>query len=252
MLPEARPMGAERLLVCQDALSWLEGRQPQVGTSLVTSLPDRSEFPQLRLEQWESWFQQAATSVMKACPPQGVAIFYQTDLRDDEGWVDKSFLCQQAARTLGMRLLWHKVVCRVTPGCPSFGRPGYSHLLCFSWQWRLPLERSYADVLPLAGTASWQRGMGLEVCRFVCRFLQRQTETHTIIAPFCGQGLLLAVANELGLNAIGIERSPARARKAQNLQISDLKSPQMGLKLVKVGRKSGQSGASRDGDNEGG
>ena len=210
---------------CEDALAWLEAHQPEPGTSLVTSLPDRSEFPHLSLAGWEEWFQAAATAVMRACPPRGTAIFYQTDLRDQEGWVDKAFLCQQAARQLGRRLLWHKVVCRVTPGCPSFGRPGFSHLLCFSQELRLPLERSYGDVLPSAGGASWQRGMGLEVCRFVCRFLQRQTDTHTLIAPFCGQGLLLAVANESGLAAIGIERSPSRARKAQKLSLSDLGKP---------------------------
>lgn len=192
----------------------MEARGVLQGSSLVTSLPDYSEFPALTLEDWRDWFLAAARRVLLSCPPEGVAIFYQSDVKHDGLWIDKGFLCQQAASELGYGLLWHKVVARVPPGTPTFGRPGYSHLLCFSPALRPPLEFGSADILPERGRSSWSRGLGLEVCRQICRYLLKCTPTRRLVAPFCGQGLLLAVANQMGLEAVGIELSPKRARKA--------------------------------------
>jgi len=120
----------------------------------------------------------------------------------------------KAAERRGVPLLWHKVACRVPPGCPLHSRAGYAHLLSFSPALQLNLQRASADVLEQTGSSSWSRGMGLEVCRFIARQLIRQSESHTVVAPFCGQGLMLAVANAHGLKAIGIERNKKRAQLA--------------------------------------
>lgn len=154
---------------------------------------------------------------MKSSPPEGVTIFFQSDVKHEGLWIDKAFLCQLAARQLGHSLLWHKVVARVPPGNPTFGRPGYSHLLCFASALRPPLENATADVLAQRGRSTWSRGLGLEVCRFICRYLLKNTSTRRLVAPFCGEGLLLAVANQLGLEAVGIELSRKRAEKARQL-----------------------------------
>ena len=212
----------QRQVFCEDALGWLEQRGVLEGSSLVTSLPDFSEFPKLRLKAWQDWFVGAAARVMQSCPPEGVSIFFQSDVRHQGLWVDKAFLCQLAARQLGQGLLWHKVVARVEPGKPTFGRPGYSHLLCFAPVLRPPLERSTADVVPQRGRSSWSRGLGLEVCRQICRYLLKETTTRKVVAPFCGEGLLLAVANQMGLHAVGIELSRKRAEKARRISDGDV------------------------------
>lgn len=167
--------------------------------------------------QWQDWFVEAAARVMGSCPPEGVSIFFQSDVRHEGLWVDKAFLCQLAARQLGHGMLWHKVVARVPPGNPTFARPGYSHMLCFAPVLRPPLENSTADVLSQRGRSTWARGLGLDVCRQICRYLLKNTETRRLVAPFCGEGLLLAVANQMGLEAVGIELSRKRAEKARNL-----------------------------------
>jgi hypothetical protein len=125
---------------------------------------------------------------------------------------------QKAAEAEGFETLWHKVVCRTKPGNITFGRPAYSHLLCFSRGLRLNLQKSSADVLPEAGVTTWTRGMGGEACLLACRFILEHTSTRTVVNPFCGHGTVLAVANSLGLDAIGIEHSPKRARKARTLR----------------------------------
>ena len=178
-------------------------------------MPDYSEFPGQPVADWKAWFGEAARLILSCTWDEGVTIFFQTDIKHAGTWVDKGYLCQRAAEELGVALLWHRIVCRIPAGSPSFGRPGYSHLLCFSRGLRVPPDRAGRDVLPAAGNKTWPRGMGLEACRMVCRYVREHTASHTLVAPFCGQGQVLAVANELGLNAIGIELSRKRAEQAR-------------------------------------
>lgn len=210
----------ERTVHCADALAWLDARGVLAGCSIVTSLPDVSELPALSLDGWRRWFVQAAAKVMASCPDDGVAIFYQTDVKKAGVWVDKGYLCLEAAGQAGHELLWHKIVCRRPPGTVTFGRPAYSHMLCFSRGLRADLARSSADVIPGAGPTTWTRGMGAEACRIACRYVLDSTPTRTVVDPFCGHGMVLAVANALGLDAVGVELSRKRCQKARGLSLT--------------------------------
>jgi hypothetical protein len=208
-----------RIVHCEDALQWLE-RQPVLsGCSIITSLPDRSEFPSLTLDAWREWFVDAAALTLSRCPDDGVAIFFQTDIKKDGVWVDKGYLCQRAAERAGHAQLWHKIVSRVSPGSTTHGRPAYSHMLCFSRGVRDQVALSTPDVLPRAGETTWTRGMGLDACLAACRYVIRHTATRTIVDPFCGHGTVLAAANSLGMDGIGVELGPKRARRARTLLI---------------------------------
>ena len=211
-----------RIVHCEDALVWLENSPVLDGCSLVASMPDISEFHGFTLNAWKDWFTQTASLVLSRTPAEGVTVFYQSDIKVDGAWVDKSYLCQKAAEALGHELLWHKIVCRVQPGKVTFGRPSYSHILCFSKGLRIhDLGNSTADVIPVTGDKTWERGMGLEACLMIGKFIAEQTKTLTLVHPFCGQGAMLAVANKLGLNGIGIERSPKRAEMARILKVNE-------------------------------
>jgi hypothetical protein len=222
-LPSENPL---RTVYCEDALGWLESRGRLEGCSLITSLPDASEFPSRSLEEWKLWFIAAARRVLDSCPDEGVTIFFQTDIKPEGNWVDKGYLVQKAAEATGHELLWHKIVCRVRPGHATFGRPAYSHLLCFSRGVKAELSRSTADVLPEAGEIIWTRGMGTEACLAACRWVIENTGTRTIVDPFCGHGTVLAVANHLGLQAVGVDLGRKRAEKAAALEATK------GLRLV--------------------
>lgn len=207
-----------RTVHCAEAGAWLEAQGPLQGSSFVTSLPDVSEVPDLGLEAWKAWFAECARKILVRVPDEGVAIFYQTDVKKDGAWVDKGYLVSKAAESAGATLLWHKVVCRRPPGTVTFGRPAYSHMLCFSRGRRLELAGATADVLAEPGEVTWTRGMGAEACLAACRFVLAQTMTRTVVDPFCGHGTVLAVANALGLHAVGVELSLKRARKARRLR----------------------------------
>ncbi len=208
----------QRTVDCEDALAWLDARPVLEGSSAIASLPDWSEFPSLSLADWKAWFIRAAARILERVPPEGVAIFYQTDVKEEGTWVDKGYLVSRAAEEVGVDLLWHKVVCRRPPGTVTFGRPAYSHMLCFSRGVRVDMAKSTPDVLPEAGEVTWTRGMGVEACLIACRFILEHTRTRTVVDPFCGHGTVLAVANALGLDAVGVELSRKRARKARNLR----------------------------------
>jgi tRNA G10 N-methylase Trm11 len=65
----------------------------------------------------------------------------------------------------------------------------------------------------------WSRAMGVEACRVACRFLRDETETRTVVDPFCGKGTVLAVAGSMGFDTIGVELSAKRCRAARSLVI---------------------------------
>lgn len=209
-----------REVYCQDAIEWLGQQQVIPESSYLASLPDISEFPQYSLSDWKKWFKETSELILKKTPDHGVTIFFQSDIKHDGQWVDKGYLCQSAAEDLGHKLLWHKIICRAPAGVATFGRPSYSHILCFSKALTLDMAKSTADVLQDLGEKTWQRGMGVEACLMIGKFLSEQTPTKTLINPFCGEGSMLATANAFNLNAIGIERSPKRAEKAKALTLN--------------------------------
>lgn len=209
-----------REVFCADALLWLSEQGVVPNASFVASLPDYSEFPSLSLSDWKEWFTEAAKKVLKATPDEGVTIFFQSDIKHEGAWIDKAYLCQRAAEAHGADLLWHKIVCRAPAGQVTFGRPGYSHILCFSRSLRLTPAQSSADVIPEAGEKLWERGMGIKAAAHIATFLREHTSSKTLVNPFCGKGSVLAVANAFGLDAVGIERSPKRAEAARMLSVS--------------------------------
>ncbi len=215
----------ERIIYCDDALAWLDNHTVLEGSSLVGSMPDISEFSGMTVPQYKVWFENTACLILSKTPELGVTIFYQSDIKHESVWLDKAYLCQKAAEKLGHELLWHKIVCRFPAGTITFGRPSYTHLICFSQKFRPDLAKSTMDVLPDIGEKTWERGMGLEAGVVIARFIAEQVKSHTLINPFCGQGGLIAAADALNLSTIGIERSPKRAEKARLIQIAaDFKS----------------------------
>jgi hypothetical protein len=202
-----------------DALVWLRAAGRLAGASVVTSLPDVSELPELSLAGWRRWFEEAAALVMEGVPDEGVAIFFQSDIKRAGLWVDKGALVAAAAERAGMGLLFHKIVCRKPPGTVTFGRASYSHLLGFARRLRPSLRRSTADVLPDAGFMPGNKAMGVKACAEACRYVLAETTTRTVVDPFCGWGTVLAVANALGLHAVGVDRSARMCRSARSLRL---------------------------------
>ncbi len=151
-------------------------------------------------------------------PQEGVAIFFQSDVRHRGAWIDKGHLVLCGADAEGASLLWHRIVCRSPPGTLSQGRASYAHMIALARAPRPPL-RPRADVLPDGGDKTWSKAMGTLACASACRYLLEETRTRCVVDPFCGRGTVLAVANTLGLDAIGVDLSAKRCRAASKLTV---------------------------------
>jgi len=177
--------GVGRTVVMAEAIRWLQRQDTlPAGYAVVTSLPDISEVrmpprsepcydsagpdaegsseacvsnPSMAV--YEEWFIATVRLILERLAARQVAIFYQTDGRTSgEGgaWLSKSILCHMGARAAGASCVWHKIVCSTAPGVPrTSARVGYTHLLCFSREWREPPGRPAVDVLPTRGHMSW-------------------------------------------------------------------------------------------------
>jgi len=209
-----------RIVHCTEAIGWLTAQPVLQGCSIVTSLPDVSELGGVRYEEWRRWFHDAAALIFSRTPDDGAALFYQSDVKRAGAWVDKGYLVQRAAEQEGFALLFHKIVCRVPAGTRTSGRAGYGHLMSFSKGLREDLSRATPDVLAQAGEMTWVRAIGLDACRIACRWVAEHTGTRTIVDPFCGVGTVLAVANEVGLDAVGVELNKKRAQKSRGLTLA--------------------------------
>jgi hypothetical protein len=209
--------GTQRVVHQAEAVAWLTKQGTLPGASVITSLPDVSEVPLLGFEGWRHWFEQAAATVMGAVPETGVAIFFQSDIRHAGRWVDKGAMATAGAERAGGVLLFHRIVCRHPAGTLSAGRATYSHLLGFAPVARPPSGRSRADVIPDAGFMPGKKAMGVSACLEACRFVLQETPTRTVVDPFCGWGTVLAVANALGMDAVGVDLSPRMCRRARTL-----------------------------------
>jgi len=210
---------ATRVVHQGDGIRWLEQAELTAEHAIVTSLPDVSEVPQLGFDGWRAWFTATSQLVCERVAAGAVALFYQTDIKRAGRWIDKAFLVQLGAEAAGSHLLFHKIVCRAPAGTTTFGRPAYAHLLCFSRELLLEPGQSTMDVLPRMGEMPWPRAMGVDACHAVARFLLAHTPCRTVVDPFCGVGTMLAVANQHGLGAIGVELSAKRAERARTLVI---------------------------------
>jgi hypothetical protein len=208
-----------RVVECADAIPWMQVRGPIAGACAVTSLPDVSEV-NLSFAAWRVWFLEAVRLVVTSVPAESAAIFFQSDIKVDGRWIDKGALVTRAAEDSGAHVLFHKLVCRRPPGTLTLGRPGYTHLIAVSRELRCPDVLPIPDIITDAGPQPWIRAMGVRGAAHAVRFARDVVRANVVFDPFCGVGTVLAVANTLGLDALGVEKAVKRAEKARTLKIA--------------------------------
>jgi hypothetical protein len=208
------PTPVTREIICADALPWMESRGVIEGACAVTSLPDVSEVS-LTLPAWREWFQRAVRLVVASVPDDSAAVFFQSDIKDSGRWIDKGALVTAAASEAGAQVLFHKLVCRRPPGTLTGGRPGYTHFIALSRTMRCPDILPIPDIITDPGQALWIRAMGVRAAAHAVRFARDQVGASLIFDPFCGVGTIPAVANALGLPALGIEKARKRAEQSR-------------------------------------
>lgn len=198
-----------RQVICTDALKWLP--QQSGLDCIVTSIPEMEEVG-LTATAYEPFFREAVRGCLAAVKDTGYAVFLQTD-RKYKGWLDKSYWCSDEAAAAGFTMLWHKIALRQAVGTSGLFRPTYSHMLCYSKKGKVgPL---FPDVVE-RGAVTYENAFGVEAVNAVLTYLKKQG-TKTVVDPFAGSGTTLALANAMGLKAIGVDIDPKQCAKARGL-----------------------------------
>jgi len=208
------PPAPRREIICGDAIAWMRARGRIDGACAVTSLPDVSEVGKT-LPAWREWFSGAVRLVVDAVPDDSAAVFFQSDIKRDGAWIDKGALVIRAAEDAGARVLFHKIVCRRPPGMLTQGRPGFTHLIAVSRAMRCPDILPIPDIIADAGRSLWVRAMGVRAAAHAVHFARDQVHAKLVFDPFCGVGTIPAVANALGLDALGIELAKKRCEQSR-------------------------------------
>lgn len=211
--------GPRREVECAEALAWMQARGRIDGACAVTSLPDVSEVG-LPLADWRAWFLRAVKAVVDAVPDESAALFFQSDILREGRWVDKGALVVRAAEDAGAHVLLHKIVARRTPGLLTPGRPGFTHLIGVSRALRCAKPVAIPDIIVDPGRQPWVRAMGIKAAAHAVRFARDEAAARVVFDPFCGVGTVLAVANALGLDALGVEKARKRCEQARALVVA--------------------------------
>jgi len=201
-----------REVICTDARKWLPTQTNLA--SIVTSIPEMDEV-KLNEAEYDVFFRDCAKKCLVATSPSGYCIFLQTD-RKRKGWIDKSYLISNEAHALGYKMMWHKIALRQEVGTSGLFRPTYSHMLCYSKKGKP--GKVFPDVMD-RGDVTYENGFGIQAVHQVLQFLKVQG-VKTVVDPFVGSGTTLALANDLGLHAIGVDIDPKQCKKAKTLAIT--------------------------------
>ena len=76
--------GTRRIVLLGDSLGWMAANGIPAGHSVVTSVPDVTEFRSMPLESWKEWFSPAVRAILDALPSDQFAVFYQSDRQSDD------------------------------------------------------------------------------------------------------------------------------------------------------------------------
>ena len=204
---------------CADAIPWMQARGRITDACVVTSLPDVSEV-NMALPVWRTWFLHAVRLVVDVVPDESASVFFQSDIKRDGVWIDKGAMVVRAAEDAGAHVLFHKIIARREPGMLTLGRPGYTHLIAVSRAMKCPEVLPIPDIITDAGRLTWVRAMGVRAAAQAVRFAKEQAGAKIVFDPFCGVGTVLAVANTLGLDALGVEKAKKRCEQARLLTVT--------------------------------
>lgn len=204
-----------RNIICTDSLKWLVSQPDNSLPNVVTGICDQDEMDGYNMDQYKDFFANVASLIFQKLKPGCYAIFIQTDRKWQKQWLDKSFVLTNIARSHGYKTVWHKIVLHRGVDSTHLQRPTYAHMLCYSRDGTT--GAATPDVLSV-GKKLYKNGTPVNAATVALEFIKRYSRNNTVLDPFVGQGTIPAIANKLGLNAVGIDIDKNQCNKAELLE----------------------------------
>jgi hypothetical protein len=204
-----------KTVICADSFEWLPANRNQ--GAIITSLPDASEIGIEDLNEYDKWVRRAAgecfLSASEGCP----VIFVQTDRRKGGRQFSKANLLMNTAAEQGWFLVWHKIELSQEIGKSNLYRPTFRHMLCFG-KGKMSAGQATQDVIP-PSKRLYEMAFGFEAAMVCVEFCKRFT--NRVCDPFCGQGTVLHVSEEMGLHSVGVDIDPKVCKIARRFAQAD-------------------------------
>jgi hypothetical protein len=188
-----------KTVFCADSFKWLPANRDQ--GSIVTSLPDASEIGIEDLDEYDKWVRRAATECLASASEGCPVIFVQTDRRKNGRQFSKANLLMNITQEQGWFLLWHKIELAAEVGKSNLYRPTFRNMLCFG-NGKMSAGQATADVIP-PSKRLYAMAFGFEAAKVCLEFCKRFS--NRVCDPFCGHGTVLHVAEELGMDSVGVD-----------------------------------------------
>ena len=203
-----------RQIIVADSLIWLK-KQKNI-PNVITGICDLDE-TNMNMKDYLIFFKQVATLIFKNLSKNGYAIFMQTDRKYNKEWIDKSSILTNIALENGLKLVWHKIILNRDVGKIDLFRPTYSHMLCYTYEGTSGAATT--DVINVSKRL-YKNATPINAAKIALEFVKKyNTISSDIIDPFVGQGTIVALANKMNMNAIGIDIDSEQAKKAENYYI---------------------------------
>ena len=200
-----------RIVICSDAHIWLNNNKNN--KAIITSLPDMEEVG-MDVNDWVNWIKKTCKLIIDSLDDNGIVIIYQTDRKYKGRILDKKTLISNEFIKLGYNNIFNKIVLKQKPETTNLFRPTFTNLFGFSK--KITSGKSTPDVIN-CGKMIYKNAMGLNACKTSIEFIKSKIDTNIIIDPFCGQGSILKIANEMGFNSIGVDILKEQCIKAKNI-----------------------------------
>lgn len=178
---------------------------------IITSIPDMSELGMTDLGKYSFFFCCALTACIEASKETPL-ILYQTDRKIDGILFSKAATVLHHGLEHGMDIMWHKIIVRRGYDKVDLMKPGYSHMIAMGYKDKgIKPGRASPDVIEFTG-ALYDNGMDYRATNQAILYAKKYSST--IIDPFCGKGTVPIMADDLGLDGIGIDIDEAQCKAA--------------------------------------
>ena len=192
-------------LKVDDAINWLNNQPNNTISNFVTGICDMNEIKTNSIDEYLKFFESVVNLIFDKVDPNGYAIFIQTDRKHNKTWVDKSFIISKIAYSKGFKMVWHKIVLHRDVNKTNLFRPTYAHMLCYTVNGKP--GSATPDVIPVSKTI-YCNATPIRAVEIACEFIKQYSPGLFIADPFVGRGTTVNVAQQMGIDSVGIDIDP--------------------------------------------
>ena len=205
---------SKRHIICDDAQLWLKKQKSL--PNVITGICDLDEI-NMNMPQYLDFFTNIARMIFEKIDPKGYVIFIQTDRKYNRSWIDKSYILSSLADSYGLKMIWHKIVLLRGVDRTDLHRPTYAHMLCYSVEGTT--GSATPDVIPVSKRI-YKNATPVAAALRAVEFVRKYSNSNTVIDPFVGRGTIPAIANMVGLDAVGVDIDQKQCQEAKALNIT--------------------------------